>query len=88
MYTQWQHFTVADGLPSDHIFAVRADGDQVWVMTEEGTLNVRDVVVPWSDGETVLISEGLNEGDLLITSALAAPAPGMLLRTMEPDRDE
>lgn len=36
VYTKWKHFTVADGLPNDHIFAVRADGPRVWVGTENG----------------------------------------------------
>jgi ligand-binding sensor domain-containing protein len=36
VYTQWKHFTVKDGLPNDHIFAVKADGPRVWVGTENG----------------------------------------------------
>lgn len=36
VYTQWKHFTVQDGLPDDHIFAVKADGPRVWVGTEDG----------------------------------------------------
>jgi hypothetical protein len=36
VYTQWKHFTVADGLPNDHIFAVKADGPRVWIGTEGG----------------------------------------------------
>ncbi|GAB4248038.1 MAG: hypothetical protein Kow00109_24190 [Acidobacteriota bacterium] len=36
VYTEWQHFTVKDGLPNDHIFAVTVDGDNVWVGTENG----------------------------------------------------
>lgn len=36
IYTEWQHFTVRDGLPNDHIFAVTVDGDNVWVGTENG----------------------------------------------------
>jgi ligand-binding sensor domain-containing protein len=36
VYTDWQHFTVKDGLPNDHIFAVRAHGPYVWVGTEDG----------------------------------------------------
>ncbi len=36
VYTRWKHFTVADGLPNDHIFAVKADGPRVWVGTEDG----------------------------------------------------
>ena len=36
IYTQWKNFGVADGLPSDHIFSVKADGDRVWIGTEGG----------------------------------------------------
>jgi ligand-binding sensor domain-containing protein len=36
VYTKWKHFTVADGLPNDHIFAVKADGPRVWIGTEDG----------------------------------------------------
>ncbi len=36
VYTKWEHFTVKDGLPNDHIFAVKADGPYVWVGTEDG----------------------------------------------------
>jgi ligand-binding sensor domain-containing protein len=36
VYTHWKQFTVKDGLPNDHIFAVKADGPRVWVGTEGG----------------------------------------------------
>ena len=36
VYTRWKHFTVSDGLPNDHIFAVKVDGPRVWVGTEDG----------------------------------------------------
>jgi len=36
VYTEWKHFTTEDGLPNDHIFAVKADGPRVWVGTEDG----------------------------------------------------
>ena len=36
VYTNWKQFTVADGLPNDHIFAVKVHGDDVWVGTEDG----------------------------------------------------
>jgi hypothetical protein len=36
VYTNWKHFTVNDGLPNDHIFAVKADGPRVWVGTDDG----------------------------------------------------
>ncbi|MGE5488654.1 MAG: regulator [bacterium] len=36
VYTKWKHFTVKDGLPNDHIFAIKADGPRVWIGTENG----------------------------------------------------
>jgi hypothetical protein len=36
IYSQWKNFTTADGLPSDHIFSVKADGERVWIGTEGG----------------------------------------------------
>ena len=36
IYQDWQQFTVKDGLPNDHIFAVTVNGNDVWVGTENG----------------------------------------------------
>ncbi len=36
VYTHWQHVTTQDGLPNDHIFAVKAFESKVWVGTEDG----------------------------------------------------
>jgi len=36
VYTNWKHFTTDDGLPNDHVFAVKAAGPKVWVGTEDG----------------------------------------------------
>jgi hypothetical protein len=38
IYTQWEQLTTKDGLPNDHIFAVKADParDCVWIGTEDG----------------------------------------------------
>jgi ligand-binding sensor domain-containing protein len=40
VYTKWRHFTVDEGLPNDHIFAVKADGAKVWVGTENGLARI------------------------------------------------
>ncbi len=40
VYTNWRHFTVEDGLPNDHIFAVKADGAKVWVGTDNGLAKI------------------------------------------------
>ncbi len=36
VYTQWEHYTVEDGLPNDHIFAIEVDGPYIWIGTENG----------------------------------------------------
>ena len=36
VYTKWEQFTTEDGLPDDHVFAVKVDGDRVWIGTEDG----------------------------------------------------
>jgi ligand-binding sensor domain-containing protein len=36
VYTEWEHFGTEQGLPNDHIFAVKADGPYVWIGTEDG----------------------------------------------------
>ena len=37
VYTQWETFYAEEGgLPNDHIFAITADGDSLWVGTEDG----------------------------------------------------
>ena len=40
VYTKWKHFTTKDGLPNDHIFAVKVHGDSVWVGTEDGLARI------------------------------------------------
>jgi ligand-binding sensor domain-containing protein len=53
VYTKWKQFTVADGLPSDHIFAVKVHGNDVWVGTEDGLALIDKaagkVVKTWKD---------------------------------------
>lgn len=36
VYREWKHFTVKEGLPNDHVFAIKAEGPKVWVGTENG----------------------------------------------------
>jgi ligand-binding sensor domain-containing protein len=36
VYTEWKQFTVKDGLPNDHVFAIKVDREKVWVGTEDG----------------------------------------------------
>src|SRR5512133_3267652 len=36
VYGHWKNFTTKDGLPSDHAYCVRIDGDRVLVGTHDG----------------------------------------------------
>jgi len=36
VYTEWEHYTTANGLPNDHVFAVKAFEDKIWIGTEGG----------------------------------------------------
>lgn len=59
------------------------DGAQVWVMTDDDRLEIRDVEIAWRGAETVLISSGLAPGERVVTTHLAVVADGMELRTGE-----
>lgn len=36
VYTDWKNYTTKEGLPNDHIFAVKVFGSKVWIGTENG----------------------------------------------------
>jgi ligand-binding sensor domain-containing protein len=36
VYTKWKHFTTENGLPNDHVFAIKSNGNDLWVGTENG----------------------------------------------------
>jgi RND family efflux transporter MFP subunit len=62
------------------------NGNFVWIMSAEKTLEIREVSIAWGGKDHVYLSEGIQDGDLLITSDLAAPVAGMLLRTAEDEQ--
>lgn len=63
--------------------AALRDGDTVWVMTPEGTLEIRAVTVAWRGPERVLVTGGLAAGEQVVLTQLATVAEGMALRTRE-----
>jgi hypothetical protein len=42
LYTRWENFTVANGMPDDKVFCVAVDGDRVWAGTEDGLVLIQD----------------------------------------------
>lgn len=57
--------------------------DKVWLITEENELDIRKVEPLFAGPERVLVRKGLNAGERLVTSQLAAPVDGMALRVTE-----
>ena len=58
-------------------------GDEVFVLDGEGLLDVRKVEVVHRNRSTVLLSSGVEAGDLIIVSAIRNPVRGMRLQAMD-----
>jgi len=60
--------------------AALRNGSAVFVM-DEGQLDIRPVRVVWRTDESVFVKSGIEDGDELVTSRVAAPLEGMRLLT-------
>jgi len=56
------------------------DGDQLWIMNDQGQLDIRPVEIAFRGQDQVLITSGVSAGELLITSNLPSPVQGMTLK--------
>ena len=59
------------------------EGSRVWVKDAKNQLEVRPVEIVLSRKDTVLIGQGLRDGDAIITSQVPAAIPGLPLQTIE-----
>ncbi|PKG99256.1 efflux RND transporter periplasmic adaptor subunit [Paraglaciecola sp. MB-3u-78] len=59
--------------------------DRVYVVSEKNTLSIRPVQISYSQGQLVVIKDGLKEGDKIITSDLVPVIEGIKLRLIESD---
>ncbi len=66
-------------LPRD---AIR-EGARVWVKNAGNELDVRPVEIVLSRKDTVLINQGIRDGEAIITSQLPAAIPGLPLQTVD-----
>jgi len=62
--------------------AVRED-NQVWIQTEDNTLDIRNINIVLRHKDVVYINKGLKEGEKIVISSLPLALPGMLLRSVE-----
>jgi RND family efflux transporter MFP subunit len=66
--------------------ALRDDG-KVWTAGDDGRLYIREVGIVWRDTQTVLVKDGLKDGEGLIVSDLTTPVDGMEVRIAESSGD-
>ena len=59
------------------------DGDQLWVMDGQGQLDIRPVEIAFRGQDHVLITGGVSDGELLVTTNLPSPVQGMTLQIKE-----
>ena len=64
------------------------DNDTIWIVGDDSTLDIRPVRTIWRDAQTVFLDQGLNPGDKLIVSDLAAPVVGMKVQVEGPKAAE
>jgi RND family efflux transporter MFP subunit len=57
--------------------AALREGNRIWVVGDDHVLKILQATVLWRETETVLVSNNLEKGDLLIVSDLRAALPGM-----------
>ncbi|MDT8302161.1 MAG: efflux RND transporter periplasmic adaptor subunit [Sedimentisphaerales bacterium] len=57
--------------------AALREGNRIWVVGDDHVLKILQATILWRETETVLISNNLEKGDLLIVSDLRAALPGM-----------
>lgn len=54
--------------------------DTVWIMDDDGELEIRPVAVAYRDTQRVLVTGGIESGERIVTSQLSTPVAGMPLR--------
>ncbi|HJL43096.1 MAG TPA: efflux RND transporter periplasmic adaptor subunit [Myxococcales bacterium LLY-WYZ-16_1] len=55
-------------------------GDSVWIMAPDDTLEIRSVSPAWKGPQTVYVRGELRAGERLVVSRIPTPVPGMQLR--------
>lgn len=72
-------FDSGSTIPRD---AVR-DGGKLWVVSEAGTLDIREIEVLWKERDRVVVGQGLRVGEQVIVSAMGSATTGMSVRLAE-----
>lgn len=57
--------------------------DKVYVVAEDGTLDIRTVETSYTDRDRVVITRGLSEGEQVVVSTVRSPRQGMKVAALE-----
>jgi multidrug efflux pump subunit AcrA (membrane-fusion protein) len=60
------------------------NGNQLWIMDDQGRLDIRPVEIAFRSQNHVLVTDGIRDGERLITTNLPSPVQGMALRLRGP----
>jgi multidrug efflux pump subunit AcrA (membrane-fusion protein) len=68
----------------DHVVAIPRDalrdGNTIWIATSENTLDIRPADIVWRDAHVAYLGGGVQEGERIIISDIAAPVQNMDIR--------
>ena len=56
------------------------DDAKLWVLGENGALDIREVAPVWRDENTIYLQDGLKPGEQVVLTTLSAPVAGMKLQ--------
>jgi RND family efflux transporter MFP subunit len=59
------------------------DDSTIWIMDKDSGLQIREITPVRIERENIIVSDGINDGDLIILSNISGAANGMKLRSME-----
>lgn len=62
------------------------ENETVWIEGDRNTLHIRPVTVEWREKDTVLVKNGLNEGDGVVLTRVPGAAEGMKIRPLDKER--
>lgn len=63
--------------------ALIRNSHQVWLLTRDNSLEIRNLSPVYRDSEKAILLSGLEDGDQLVSSSLITPVDGLPLRTPE-----
>lgn len=64
------------------------ENDRVWIMSDAGELEMRQVEIAYRGERQVLVRGGLNAGERLVVTPINGATEGMLLRTADADHED